>query len=87
MGEEELINSLYLEYGKDKKNLECTKAILDVWKQVLGMEGIKDKADQLELGALNQAKYEWGKETRITFDREKRTAEIVNVGLQRRCTY
>lgn len=91
--EKKEIEEFYLEYNREKRNLECTKAVLDIWKQMAGTDennnifklklSKEEVLNQLELGAINQASHEWGNGTELIFDREKKTVHIKNINKQR----
>ncbi len=73
-----LVSEFYLELGRSKRDLEETYAIVKLWRVVISKTLLVDKLAPLEDLILESAKYEWGPETIVEFDREDKTATVIN---------
>lgn len=66
----------YLEWGREKRRLESTRAILEVWHEVVRRSDLAGRLDELEEIVREKARMEWGTGTIVTFTRDKATAEV-----------
>lgn len=75
----EKIREFYLEWEKEKLNLELTRVIVHIWGAVLERSNFVDKLEELEELIIVIAKREWGPETVIKFYRELFYVQVVNL--------
>lgn len=74
----DIVKDFYKEFNSERDALITTRALFDVWVEILKRPRLHQKLDDMEEIIASKAKEEWGSETLSEFFRKESKALIVN---------